>query len=194
MPAGPDASAAPSRAIFTVPNIITVVRFCGVPLFVWLVAGRQEYGWGVVVLALMGGTDWIDGFVARKFHQTSVLGRILDPLADRAALITVAITLVVTGIAPLWLLLLLVIPDAVLLVTSLSLFHWHPDLPVSRIGKTRTATLLIGTPMLLLAKALDSQFTTTLAWVFLLVGMACHLVAAYNYFVAILRKHREVTA
>ncbi|WP_306415701.1 CDP-alcohol phosphatidyltransferase family protein [Arthrobacter livingstonensis] len=179
-------------AIVTIPNIITVVRFLGTPLFVWLVLGPREYGWAVFVLAMMGCTDWIDGFVARKLNQTSKLGRIMDPLADRVALVAVTITLVIAAILPLWLLLLLLIPDVVLLAATLYLFRGDADLKVTMLGKTRTAALMIGTPMLLLAKALDSDFTTVLAWVFLGSAMVMHVIAFSQYFRALLAKHREI--
>ncbi|AJT40498.1 CDP-alcohol phosphatidyltransferase family protein [Psychromicrobium lacuslunae] len=180
--------------IVTVPNILTVIRFLGVPLFVWLVLARQEYGWGVLVLAIMGSTDWVDGYIARRFNQTSKLGRILDPVADRIALITVAITLVLAEVAPWWLLAVIIIPDAVLFTVSLIFFRWHPDLPVSIIGKLRTAALLVGTPMLLLAKAIGNEpnTLTVISWVALTLGIVGHLIAAYNYFWAIVRKHHEL--
>lgn len=189
-----NSSASPvgSDAILTVPNIITVIRFLGTPLFVWLVLARQEYGWGVFVLALMGCTDWIDGFVARKLNQTSKLGRIMDPVADRVALVAVMITMVIAGLLPLWLLLLLLIPDIVLLSATLYFFRGDADLKVTMLGKTRTAALMIGTPMLLLAKALESEFTFVLSWVFLGAAMIMHVVAFCQYFVALLRKHREL--
>ncbi|MHA7305073.1 CDP-alcohol phosphatidyltransferase family protein [Arthrobacter sp. TMN-49] len=192
MSASSSAKAENSNAIVTIPNIITVVRFLGTPLFVWLVLARQEYGWGVFVLALMGCTDWIDGFVARKLNQTSQLGRVMDPLADRVALVAVSITLVLASILPLWLLLLLVIPDVVLLSVTLYFFRGDADLKVTMLGKTRTAALMIGTPMLLLAKALDSDFTFVLAWVFLGAGMVMHVVAFTQYLIAVLAKHREI--
>ena len=181
-----------SDAILTVPNIITVVRFLGTPLFVWLVLARQEYGWGVFVLAMMGCTDWIDGFVARKLNQTSKLGRIMDPVADRVALVAVVITMVIAGLLPLWLLLLLLIPDVVLLGATLYFFRGDADLKVTMLGKTRTAVLMIGTPMLLLAKALESEFTFILSWVLLGAAMIMHVIAFSQYFVALLRKHREL--
>lgn len=181
-----------SDAILTVPNIITVVRFLGTPLFVWLVLARQEYGWGVFVLAMMGCTDWIDGFVARKLNQTSKLGRIMDPVADRVALVAVVITMVIAGLLPLWLLLLLLIPDVVLLGATLYFFRGDADLKVTMLGKTRTAVLMIGTPMLLLAKALESEFTFVLSWVLLGAAMIMHVIAFSQYFVALLRKHREL--
>lgn len=180
--------------IFTVPNFLTVVRFMGVPLFIWLILARQDYGLGVVVLVVMAGTDWVDGYIARRFNQASKLGRVLDPLADRLALITVAVTLVAAGVIHWLYLLALLVPDALLLVMTLSYFRGHPDLPVSAIGKIRTGLLLVGTPLLLLSK-LDLPASGALyvaAWIVLGLGLVGHWIAAYNYFWAILRKGRKL--
>ena len=179
--------------VATIPNLLTVVRFMGVPLFIWLVLAQKEYGAGVAVLAVMAGTDWIDGYIARRFDQASKLGRVLDPIADRLALLAVAFTLVIAGVVHWLYLAALVIPDAVLLVLTLSLFHGHPDLPVSVVGKVRTGLLLLGTPLLLLSR-LDTGMSATLltaAWVVLGLGLVGHWIAAYNYFWAMLRKGRE---
>lgn len=178
--------------VLTIPNLLTVVRFMGVPLFMWLVLAQKEYGAGVVVLAIMAGTDWIDGYIARRFDQASKLGRVLDPIADRLALLAVAFTLVIAGVVHWLYLAALVVPDAVLLVLTLSLFRGHPDLPVSVVGKVRTGLLLLGTPLLVLSR-LDTGFAGQLfiaAWVVLGLGLVGHWVAAYNYFWAILRKGR----
>lgn len=176
--------------VFTVPNLLTVLRFMGVPLFIWLVLAQREYGIAVLVLAVMGSTDWVDGYIARRFNQASKLGRILDPVADRLALIAVAVTLVIAGVVDWWYLAALVLPDAVLLSMSLFYFHSHPDLPVSLIGKTRTGLLLLGTPLLLLSKldipSADAWFVA--AWIVLGLGLVGHWVAAYDYFWAIRRK------
>ena len=85
-------------AVFTIPNLLTVLRFMGVPLFIWLVLAQKEYGFAVLVLAIMASTDWVDGYIARRFNQTSKLGRVMDPIADRLALIAVAVTLVIAGV------------------------------------------------------------------------------------------------
>jgi cardiolipin synthase len=180
--------------VFTIPNLLTVVRFMGVPLFMWLVLAQKEYGAGVMVLAIMAGTDWIDGYIARRFDQASKLGRVLDPIADRLALLAVAFTLVIAGVVHWLYLAALVVPDAVLLVLTLSFFHGHPDLPVSVVGKVRTGLLLLGTPLLVLSR-LDTGFADHLfaiAWLVLGLGLVGHWVAAYNYFWAILRKGREL--
>ena len=178
--------------VFTIPNLLTVVRFMGVPLFIWLVLGQKEYGAAVVVLAVMASTDWVDGYIARRFDQTSKLGRVLDPIADRLALIAVAVTLVIAGVVHWLYLAALVIPDAVLLTMTLFFFRGHPDLPVSVVGKVRTGLLLLGTPLLVLSR-LDTGFSTEVfvaAWIVLGLGLAGHWIAAYNYFWAILRKGR----
>ena len=179
--------------VFTIPNVLTVLRFMGVPLFVWLVLARKDYGIAVVVLLVMAGTDWIDGYVARRFNQASKLGRVMDPLADRLALIAVAVTLVIAGVVHWLYLAALLVPDAVLLVLTLSYFRGHPDLPVSRVGKVRTGLLLVGTPLLVLSR-LDSAVAGPLyiaAWIVLGLGLTGHWIAAYNYFWAILRKGRQ---
>ena len=106
-------------AVFTIPNLLTVVRFLGVPLFIWLVLGPREYGYGALVLVIMASTDWVDGYIARRFNQMSHLGRIMDPIADRLALIAVAVTLVIGGVVEWWYLTALLVPDAILLAVSL---------------------------------------------------------------------------
>ncbi|MEN8581321.1 CDP-alcohol phosphatidyltransferase family protein [Burkholderia sp. RS01] len=182
--------------VFTIPNFLTVLRFMGVPLFIWLVLSRHEYGLAVLVLAVMGGTDWVDGYVARRFNQTSKLGRVLDPIADRLALIAVAVTLVIAEVVQWWYLAALLVPDAVLLTMSLFYFHGHPDLPVSMVGKARTGLLLLGTPLLVLSKLAipfaDAYFVA--AWIVLGLGLLGHWVAAYNYFWAIRRKGKMLAA
>ena len=113
-------------AVFTVPNVLTVVRFLGVPLFIWLVLAERKYGAAALVLAIMAGTDWVDGYIARRFNQMSNSVRLMDPIADRLSLIAVAVTLVIAGVVEWWYLVALLVPDAVLLGLSLFYFHGHP--------------------------------------------------------------------
>lgn len=192
--ARPGGGQAETDAVLTLPNIITVLRFFGVPLFMWLVLAQREYGWAVVVLAVMGSTDWVDGYVARRLGQTSALGRVLDPAADRLALLAVALTLVLAGVVQWWYLAALLVPDVALGTASLFYFHSHPDLPVSRIGKVRTALLLVGAPLLVLAKlpVPGASVYAAVAWTCLVLGLVGHWIAATNYFRAIVTKGRPV--
>ena len=69
--------------LFTVPNLLSVLRLLGVPLFLWLLLGPHADVAALAVLALSGISDWADGVLARRLNQASRLGELLDPLADR---------------------------------------------------------------------------------------------------------------
>ena len=176
---------------WTLPNLITIVRFLGVPLFVWYVV-HDRYGAAVLVLVVVGSTDWVDGFVARRLNQVSVVGKWLDPVADRTAMIVVAVTFVVAGIAPAWLVWTIVIPDLILIVNALVLFRGPLHLPVITVGKIRTALLLVGAPLLLLheVEGFEQEWISVLAHTLLAAGCVLHLVAFGAYFTAAHRKYR----
>lgn len=180
---------------WTVPNIITVLRFLLVPLFVWQTV-TFHYGWATLTLVILGSSDWIDGYAARRLDQISSVGKWLDPVADRVALIVIASTFVATQIAPPWLVFSVVIPDVILIANTWVLFRGNPHLPVSNIGKIRTALLLVGTPLLLLGST-DWGSGTPLGsistWV---LALACvlHAIAACGYFVQGRRKAKALKA
>lgn len=178
---------------WTVPNLITVLRFGCVPVFIWMVAA-DHYAWATIVLVVLGATDWIDGYVARRLNQISTVGKWLDPVADRLALIVVVIVFVADGIAPAWLVYSIVVPDVVLIINALVLFHGNPHLPVSNLGKIRTALLLFGTPLLLLSQvdAAESPTLQGIATVLLGIGCILHIVAAVFYFRQARRKARTL--
>ncbi|GAA2556954.1 cardiolipin synthase [Neomicrococcus aestuarii] len=177
---------------WTIPNIITVVRFLLVPVFVYLTAFAADYWPATIVLIVLFSTDWIDGYIARRFNMISTVGMWLDPLADRLSLLIVSATLVLTGIAPMWLVWAILIPDVVLALNSWLLFRGSPDLPVTVIGKVRTALLMIAVPFLMVALvAGPHQLTVTLVAT-LLLAVACilHWVASIDYFFKARAKHR----
>lgn len=172
--------------VLTVANLITLVRLAGLPLFVWLVLVRQAYGLGLLTAAIVGSTDWIDGYVARRFDQVTRVGRFLDPLVDRLLLATAGITLVVAGLAPLWLVGLVVLRDALLLLAIGALFRGAPPIPVNRTGKTATALLMAGLPSFLIA-AMDwggADAFRVAAWVLTVAGAVAYYLAGWQYAVA----------
>jgi len=177
------------HTFWTVPNLITVCRFLLVPAFVALVATEHPI-WAFWVLAVLFSTDWVDGYVARRFNQISSVGKWLDPLADRLALIIVAATYVLFHIAPAWFVWAILVPDLALAVNAALLFHGSPELPVSTLGKIRTAVLMIAAPVLLLAQAhfswarqLDAVCTVLLA-----LGSVLHIAASVLYLIQAQRK------
>ena len=93
--------------VLTIPNVISIVRLAGVPLFLWLVLGPEADGWALGVLMLSGVSDYLDGYLARRLNQMSKLGEILDPVADRLYILAVVFGLAFRDIIPWWLALLL---------------------------------------------------------------------------------------
>src|SRR5215213_8052920 len=86
--------------LLTIPNLLSFARLLGVPLFLWLVLVPEADGWAFVVLAVSGVSDYADGYLARRLHQTSKLGEILDPVADRLYILSTIIALAVRDIIP----------------------------------------------------------------------------------------------
>ena len=106
--------------IVTLPNIISIVRLLCVPIFVWLLVEGEQIAAGVL-LAVLGSTDWIDGWIARRFDQGSELGKILDPVADRVLLLTAGVALVIEGSVPLIVGMLVLIREAIISIAVLVL-------------------------------------------------------------------------
>ncbi|WP_300345754.1 CDP-alcohol phosphatidyltransferase family protein [Nesterenkonia sp.] len=184
------------RTFWTVPNVVTVLRFLLVPVFVLLVS-ESRYLPAFWVLVALGATDWIDGFIARYFNQLSTVGRWLDPLADRLAVVIVALTLVHFGIAPDWLVWAILIPDVVLFINAAVLFAGNPHLRVSVMGKVRSACLMIGLPLMLLARL--EEFSSWWGGLFplvaeslLMAGAVMHIVASADYLLQAHAKFRRL--
>jgi cardiolipin synthase (CMP-forming) len=138
--------------ILTVPNAITAVRLACVPVFVWLLFGEHHQTAAAILLAVTGATDWVDGFVARRWHQVSTVGKVLDPTADRVLVVTAVISVIVAGAVPLWFGVLTVVREAlvsgaVLLLASLG----AERIDVLWVGKAGTFGLMFAYPTFLLA-------------------------------------------
>ena len=88
--------------VLTAPNLITLVRLLCIPLFLWLLFGAHRQTAAAVLLAVLGATDWVDGYVARRFHQVSTVGKVLDPAADRLLVGTAVIAIMIHGAVPIW--------------------------------------------------------------------------------------------
>jgi len=188
----PGAQETVHERVLTAPNAITAVRLAGLPVVAWLVLGADAPLAAFWVLAAIAATDWVDGYVARRFDQVSRVGQVVDPLVDRLLLITAALTLLAAGLLPWPLVALLVGRDVVLLATSFALFGAVPPIPVNRAGKVATAALLTGLPGLLLGAGdwAGAEPVRLLAWALLVVGALAYYVAGVQYAVAAWRLRR----
>jgi len=142
----------PSSAIVTAPNAITLLRLVLMPVCAWLLA-TQHYGSGLVLTALVGATDWVDGWLARRIGQVSRLGQLLDPFADRLLIASVAVALLVRQVLPWQAAALLLGRDLVLLAGWPLLRRRGVQPPeVVWIGKAATFDLLCALPLLVWAR------------------------------------------
>ena len=171
--------------VWTVPNLLSMLRLLGVPVFLYLVLQRREDLWAVALLAVSGLTDFLDGWIARRFHQTSRLGQILDPIADRLYTFAILLGLALREIVPWWLVALLVARDAMMaIVIGPGLRRrGFVNLPVHFLGKAATFALLYAFPLVLLGshQADWAVYAKVAGWACVLWGALLYWWSALIY-------------
>jgi cardiolipin synthase len=173
-----------SNRILTIPNAVSIARLFGVPVFLWLVLVTEQDGWALAVLALAGFTDYLDGYLARRLHQSTRVGQILDPVADRLYILAVVIGLAIRDIIPWWLAVALPMRDVLLIALVPALrTRGYSALPVHFLGKAATACLLYAFPLLLLGDAEGAlpQLADVFGWAFAIWGCALYWWAGLLY-------------
>jgi cardiolipin synthase (CMP-forming) len=176
--------------VWTLPNVLSFLRLAGVPLVLWLILGPQADGLAVLVLALGGFTDWLDGYLARAWHQTSRIGQMLDPIADRLYILAVLIGLALREIVPWWLAVIIVGRDVfVVVLVPILKTRGYSSLPVHFVGKVATFCLLYAFPLVLLGSGQQGwlQVAWVLGWAFAIWGTALYWYAGGIYALQIIR-------
>lgn len=169
---------------WTVPNGITAVRLACIPAFLWLLFGHRDLVVAASLLAALGATDWVDGWVARHYGQVSTLGKVLDPTADRLLLAAALVGAVLVGALPWWLFGLMVAREALVSVAVLALAAMGAArIDVIWLGKAGTFALMFALPLFLFGhSALPwHQAPEDAAWAFTGPGLALSWAAAANY-------------
>jgi cardiolipin synthase len=169
--------------VLTIPNMISFARLLGVPIFLWLYLVAHQTGIAVAVLAIGGTSDWIDGYLARRLHQVSRLGELMDPLADRLYILATVVALTVGHVLT-WQFTVILLARDVVMAGCLLLLRRHgfAPPPVHYIGKTATFILLFAFPTLLLAHALHgSTFWYACGWALAWWGLVLYWVAGLFY-------------
>lgn len=170
--------------IATWPNLVTLVRLACIPIFVWLLFGRDNRAAAAWMLAALGSTDWVDGWLARRFDQVSEVGKILDPTVDRLLFLVAVPALLLDGSVPLALAVLVLAREAVVAVVALVLGAMGARrIDVTREGKLGTFLLMFAFPMFLGAESTLSYapLLEVLAWLFAVPGAAFSVLAAAQY-------------
>ena len=178
------AVAAPDGGLFTVPNLISLARLACVPLFLWLLFAREDQIAAALLLGFLGATDWVDGYIARRFRQVSEIGKILDPTADRIMLVVAIIAIAVDGSVPWWFAGAALAREGAVSVVALVLGALGARrIDVTWWGKTGTFLLMFSFPMFLASGAdwgLADPFWV-LAWLCGVPGLAISYYAAWGY-------------
>lgn len=174
--------------ILTIPNGISAARLAGVPLFLWLVLGPRTAvadDWAVALLMVAGVSDWLDGKIARALNQTSRLGQLLDPAADRLYIAATIVALAIRTIIPWWLVAVLALREIIVGVALARLKSRTgiSGLQVSLAGKAATACLLYAFPLLFLGDHPGSlgYVTRVIGWAFAIWGTALYWQSALLY-------------
>ncbi|MGH9063877.1 MAG: CDP-alcohol phosphatidyltransferase family protein [Acidimicrobiales bacterium] len=170
--------------VWTVPNLLSAGRLACVPVFLWLLFGTTDSVAAASLLAFLGCTDWVDGYVARRFGQVSTVGKVLDPTADRALLAAGAIGGVVYGAVPLWVFAVVVARELLVSASALVLaLRGAARIDVIWLGKAGTFALMVALPLFLFGHSWLSwrQYPEDVAWAFTIPGIALAWLAAANY-------------
>ena len=181
--------------VLTIPNVLSMARLVGVPLFLWLILwpvfdGPNCDGWALLVLALSGISDYLDGKLARRWNQISSLGRILDPAADRLYILSTLVGLTWREILPLWLTIALLARELLLLCMVWVLDrHGFAPPQVNFLGKAATFNLMYAFPLLLLSDGTGwiASLAAIFGWAFAGWGTTLYWWAGILYVVQVRR-------
>ncbi len=193
--------------LLTAPNLITLVRLLCIPLYLWLLFGPEQYIAAAILLGTLGATDWVDGYVARRFGQVSNFGKLFDPTVDRLLLIVGIGAIMVVGLDIEYFMVfawIVVIREIVLsIIVGGSVLLGARRMDVTWIGKCGAFAMMTSFPAFLAAAdpALAGTGWRTLllviAWGTGIPGLVCSMIAFVGYVTEVptaLREGREMKA
>jgi cardiolipin synthase len=170
--------------ILTIPNVISLIRLAMIPVFLYLLFGRDNRAAAAGLLAVLGATDWVDGYIARHFDQTSTLGKILDPVADRLLLITAVVAIIVDGSIPTGVAVLVVVREVAVAITAVVLAALGARrIDVTWFGKAGTFGLMFALPLFLASESTVGWADTAevLAWICVIPGLVFGYISMFQY-------------
>lgn len=166
--------------ILTIPNVISVIRLCCLPVFLYLLFGRDNRAGAAGLLAVLGATDFVDGYIARHFDQVSKLGKVLDPVADRLLFFVGVSGILAVGAVPVWFAWMVLVREFVVAATTVVLgMMGARRVDVTWWGKAGTFGLMFAFPFFLTAHSTIGWRHTAhwLAWACGIPGLLFSYVA-----------------
>jgi cardiolipin synthase len=183
--------------ILTLPNVISVVRLLCVPVFLYLLFGRENRAAAAWMLAALGATDWVDGYIARRWNQVSELGKVLDPVADRVLLIVGIVAVLVDGSVPVVVAVIALAREAIISVGTLTLAALGARrIDVTWSGKAGTFGLMFAIPLFLASHSTVGwrDAAEVLAWICAVPGLVLGVYSVRLYIPLALDALRESRA
>ena len=170
-------------------NLVTLVRLALIPVFFWLLFGTDHWAVAAWLLAALGATDWVDGYLARRLHQVSKIGKVIDPVADRILVISGLLGVAAVGAVPWWFAGLTLARELIVSILTVTL----AALGAARIdvlwwGKVSTFALMTTFPLFLLttnphdaARAPWHEVARAGCWVVGIAGLALSWIVLFAY-------------
>jgi len=179
--------------IATLPNLITLIRLLTLPVFVTMLLVNEQRAGAALLLGVLGMTDWVDGWIARRFNQTSQFGMVFDPFVDRALFVVGTGSVLIDGGVPLWFCVCILVREVFVgLMMAIGTLVGMKRFPVSIWGKRYTFLLMTAVPLLLLGTS--THMTADAAWLggwFLgIPGLVMSYVVGVLYIPVVLRNVR----
>lgn len=175
--------------LWTLPNLVTLIRLLMLPVFCWVLFGLHDRHTAAWILGGLGATDWVDGFLARRLNQGSEFGKVFDPTVDRLLFLVGIVSLIIDGSAPVWFAVAVLIRETLVGATMLiaTVVFSMERFDVTWWGKTATFLLMFAFPGFLMGNSdmpIAGAFTVA-AWILGPPGLALSWYTAAAYIPAI---------
>ncbi len=161
--------------IWSVPNLFTLLRLLCLPLFLYVLFGRDNPVGAALLLGALSATDWVDGYLARRLGQVSEFGKVFDPTVDRLLFIVAITAIIIDGAIPLWFAIAVLAREVLvgLMMVIATLVYRIPRIDVTYLGKVATALLMFAVPSFLIGSSGESYagLFQAVAWILGIPGL-----------------------
>ncbi len=169
------------RDLLKLPNLVSLARLALIPVFIWLIV-VEEYAWAGILFGVIGATDWVDGYLARRLDMVTEVGKLLDPIADRLAVAVAVIGGLITGVLPAWLAWAIIVRE--IGVGLGALYGWRNGvtrIDVRWLGKAATFGLYASVAWIYIGRGLDLDWLATLAIIGAIPALVMYYWVAVEY-------------
>ncbi len=172
-----------AQVVFTIPNLISLLRLGLIPVFLWLLFGKDDPAGAGSVFFVIAWSDWIDGYLARRLNQVSELGKLLDPLADRIAVAVAVVFGWVAGVLAPWFAAALIVRESLVGLAAIVVFARGADrsVEVRYLGKVATFMVYSAVTWFYWADGWDWEWLEISALVVGIIGLAIYYYVLADY-------------